>query len=260
MTIAEKPGIQVSTDGQVAIVTMMRPPHNTVSLEVARDLADTFEELDSTSDIRSLVLAAEGKSFCAGADLSNAFQNVEESIASTKRFYNEVVRLHANRKPIVAAVQGPAIGAGVGMTLIADFRIASPEARFAANFVKLGFHPGYGLTHTLPNVIGAQNARMLLLTGRRLKAEEALTIGLVDRVVDAAELRAAAVALAAEIAENAPLAVQSTRATLRGSLAESVRRQLEHEFARQTELMTTADFAEGVAAVRERRPGKFVGR
>jgi enoyl-CoA hydratase/carnithine racemase len=260
MTVTEKPGIQVSIDGYVALVTMIRPPHNTVSLEVARDLADTFEELDGVNDVRSIVLAAEGKSFCAGADLSNAFQDVEESVASTKRFYDEVVRLHTNQKPVVAAVQGPAIGAGVGMTLIADFRIASPEARFATNFVKLGFHPGYGLTHTLPALVGAQNARMMLLTGRRLKAEEALAIGLVDHVVEQSHLRAAAIALAAEIAENAPLAVQSTRATLRAGLASSVRRQLDHEFSRQTELMKTADFAEGVASVRERRPGKFVGR
>jgi hypothetical protein len=122
-----------------------------------------------------------------------------------------------------------------------------------ANFVKLGFHPGFGITHTLPRLIGEQRAALMCLTGRRIKAEEALSWGLVDEVVPLSELRAAALRLAGEIAENAPLAIQSTRATMRRDLADAVKRQTDREFVEQNALRQTKDFAEGVRAVAERR-------
>jgi enoyl-CoA hydratase/carnithine racemase len=173
--------------------------------------------------------------------------------------YVEAVRLYSAKKPIVAAVQGAAVGAGLGLTLVADFRIASPDARFTSNFVKLGFHPGFGVTCALPRLIGEQKAALMCLTGRRIKAEEALAWGLVDEMVPLEELQGAALRLAAEIAENAPLAVQSTRATLRAGLAEAIRTQTDHEMKEQTWLRATKDFAEGVRAVNERRAGNFVG-
>src|SRR5690606_4453570 len=122
-------------------------------------------------------------------------------------------------KPIVVAVQGAAVGAGLGLALVGDFRVAAPEARFTANFVKLGFHPGFGLTHTLPLLIGQQRANLMFLTGRRIKPDEALAWGLVDQVCEAPVLLPTAQALAREIAENAPLAVVATKKTLRGDLA-----------------------------------------
>ena len=137
--------------------------------------------------------------------------------------------------------------------------IAAPEARFAANFVKLGIHPGFGLTHTLPRLIGVQKAALLMYTGRRLNAEQALAWGLVDEVVEASDLRAAARRLADEIAEAAPLAVVATRATLRQGLFDAFRDQVRHESEEQTKLLATADAREGVAAVAERRPGRFIG-
>jgi len=170
------------------------------------------------------------------------------------------VRLFSTELPIVAAVQGAAIGAGLGLALVADFRVAAPEARFAANFVKLGFHPGFGLTHTLPRLIGRQNAARMFLTGERFDAEAALKMGLADEVAPLDQLLARAHALAASIAENAPLAVRSTRKTLRGDLAAAVRAQTDHEFVEQQWLMKTDDFREGVKAVNERRPGDFRGR
>src|SRR6185436_1909247 len=144
--------------------------------------------------------------------------------------YSEAVRLFRCKKPVVAAIQGAAIGGGFGLALVADFRVASPDARFGANFVKLGIHPGFGLTHTLPRVIGQQKAALMFLTGRRLTGEEALAWGLVDKLVAPESLRAEAMGLAQEIAENAPLAVQSTRATLRGDLGDKVQAQTDHEF------------------------------
>jgi enoyl-CoA hydratase/carnithine racemase len=138
--------------------------------------------------------------------------------------------------------------------------VVAPEARFAANFANLGFHPGFGLSYTLPRIIGTQRASLMFYTGRRIKGEEAVAWGLGDILAPAEELRAVARNLAAEIAACAPLAVRSTRATMRAGLAEAVKAQLEHELSEQDRLRQTEDFQEGVRAVRERRPGRFIGK
>jgi enoyl-CoA hydratase/carnithine racemase len=260
MTTNQFGDIHITRDAHVARVTLALPPHNMMSVDLARDLADALESLDADMSIRAVVLAAEGKSFCAGADLTHRSSDGPIPERAINPLYDQAVRLFATKLPIVAAVQGPAIGAGLGLSLVADFRVAGPDAKFAANFTKLGFHPGFGLTHTLPRVVGQQNASLLFLTARRIKADEALRLGLVDQLADADQLLPAAHALAAEIAETAPLALRSTRATLRGDLAAAVRAATAHEFSEQQWLMKTADFREGVASVNERRPGNFTGK
>lgn len=250
--------VRVAVDGHVAVVTIDRPPHNHVSVEFMRDLADAFDAIDGEIELRCSVLQAEGKNFCAGADLVS--REDQGGLGSVNPLYDEAVRLFSAKKPIVAAVQGAAVGAGLGLAVMADFRIASPDARFAANFVKLGFHPGFGLTHTLPRLIGPTKAELMFLTGRRVKAEECLPWGLVDDVVPLEDLRAAALRLAREIAENAPLAIVSTRKTLRSDLAAAVRAQTDIEAAEQAWLRKTEDYKEGVRSVSERRVGAFVGR
>jgi len=252
--------LKVTLEGHVATVTIDRPPNNHVSVELMSDLADALESLDNSNNCRAVVLASAGKAFCAGADLVAPDGIAGKGMGGINALYDQAVRLFSVETPIIAAVQGAAVGAGLGLALVADFRVAAPEARFAANFVKLGFHPGFGLTHTLPRLIGQQRANLMFLTGRRVKAEEALGWGLVDEVVPLANLLASAQALAAEIAENAPLAVLATRKTLRQGLAEAVRAQTNHEHAQQTILRATEDFAEGVRAVQERRAGRFTGR
>ena len=247
--------VTVTQANHVATVEIDRPPHNHVSVELMSELADALEALDADKDCWAVVLCSAGKNFCAGADLAGGKLNPDQS-PTLNPLYVQAVRLFSTRKPIVAAVQGAAVGAGLGLAVVADFRIAAPDARFAANFVKIGFHPGFGLTHSLPRLIGLQRASLMFLTGRRIKAQEALAWGLVDEVAD--DARAAAHRLAAEIAENAPLAVQSTRATLRGDLAAQVKAQTDHEHDEQAWLRQTADFAEGVRAVAERRIGNFV--
>jgi len=250
--------VSVAKVGNVAVVTIDRPPHNHVTVEFMRDLADAFDAIDAEVELRCSVLQAEGKNFCAGADLVRSESS--GGLGAVNPLYDEAVRLFSAKKPIVAAVQGAAVGAGLGLALVGDFRVAAPEARFAANFVKLGFHPGFGLTHTLPRAIGEHRANLMFLTGRRVKAEDGLGWGLVDEVVPAAELRDAALKLAGEIAENAPLAVVATRKTLRGDLAAAVKEQTDHEHIQQTALRATDDFQEGVRAVAERRAGNFQGR
>ncbi|HEV2364841.1 MAG TPA: enoyl-CoA hydratase/isomerase family protein [Caulobacteraceae bacterium] len=245
--------------GHVAALTIDRPPVNFISVELVRNLADALAEADADKDVRAVVLAAAGKTFCAGADLASPAGVGGQGMQGINPLYVECVRLFSAVKPMVAAVQGAAVGAGLGLALVADFRVCAPEARFTSNFVKLGFHPGFGITHTLPRVVGTQRATLMCLTGRRIKGEEALAWGLADAVVPLPELKDAAIRLAAEIAENAPLAVTATRATLRAGLAEAVKVQTDLELVEQSRLRTTADFAEGVRAVNERRPGVFVG-
>jgi enoyl-CoA hydratase/carnithine racemase len=158
------------------------------------------------------------------------------------------------------AVHGAAVGGGLGLALAADFRVTCPEARFCANFTRLGFHPGFGLTTTLPEVIGKTNAALMLYTSRRVAGEEAYRMGLADVLVAQDQVRAAAQELAAEIAENAPLGLIATRATMRAGLADRVRVATEHELAEQTRLRLTDDFREGVKAMAERRVPSFACR
>jgi len=260
MTVKTQYGdVGVRIEGHVAVLTFDRQPNNHVSVEAMRDLADALFAVDAKTNLRVSVLKTGGKVFCAGADLVNPGGVGAQGMQGINPLYVEAVRLFSAKKPIVAAVQGAAVGAGLGLALVADFRVAAPEARFTSNFVKLGFHPGFGVTYTLPRIVGEQKAALMCLTGRRVTGEEALAWGLADVIAPLAELEAAALKLANEIAENAPLAVQSTRATLRAGLAEAVKARTDHEMAEQTWLRKTKDFAEGVRAVNERRAGNFVG-
>jgi len=248
-------------DGHVAIVEIRRPPHNFFDIELIRGLADLFEALDRDEACRSIVLAAEGTAFCAGADFSRRDRSVvpgEEQ--KSNPLYDEAVRMFSCVKPVVAAVHGAAVGGGLGLAMVADFRVACPQARFAANFNRLGFHPGFGLSVTLPRVIGLQRAALMFYTGRRVGGDEAYSMGLADVLVPQEQVRAEAVKLAQEIALSAPIAVLSTRATLRGGLADEVRRAVAHEGAEQVRHFRTEDFREGVAAMAARRAPQFKGR
>ncbi len=253
--------VEIGSD-YVATVEIHRPPHNFFDDALIRNIADAFEALDKDDRCRGLLLCAEGKSFCAGANFTSRPENNPLNQAQTSGsnpLYLEAVRLFRCKKPVVAAIQGPAIGGGLGLSLVSDFRVAAPEARFAANFVKIGIHPGFGLTYTLPRLIGPQRASMMFLSGRRIDGETAVAWGLADQLSPLDRLREDAHALIAEVAEGAPLAIISTRATLRDKLADMVEAQTRHELAEKTRLMKTADHREGVKAVAERRPGKFIG-
>jgi len=252
--------VHVVRDGHVAILTFARPPHNFADLALIEAISAAFDAADDDPQTRAIVLQSDGRIFCAGADLARDNPVAEDRPAGVRNpFYVAAARLFAVTKPVVAAVQGSAVGAGLGLALVADFRVAAPEARFVANFVQLGFHPGFGISAVLDRVVGRQRSLLMNLTGRRIKAEQAADWGLVDMLVPADRLRDEALALAQEIAAGAPLAVQSTRKTLRGDLFDLVQRQTDHELAEQAWLQRTADFAEGVRAVNERRPGNFTG-
>ena len=257
--------IGVETSGFVAVVEIRRPPNNFFDIALIRELAGVLEALDDDRSCRAIVLAAQGKAFCAGANygdgstLDQEGRRPGEQAQPVAHLYVEAVRLFRTRKPIVAAVHGAAVGGGLGLAMVADFRVTCPEARFCANFTRLGFHPGFGLTVTLPDAIGKTNAALMFYTSRRFTGEDAYRMGLAQALVAQDRVRATAHQLAAEIAQNAPLGIVSTRATLRADLADRVARATEHELREQTSLRNTQDFKEGVKAMAERRVPNFAG-
>ncbi len=265
--MANTPDLGTSLKDLVATVEIQRPPHNFFDYGLIQQLADTFEELDHNDDCRAIVLCAQGKAFCAGANFgdgrrlqSSGSADGAPSGGTAGHLYVEAVRLFGCKKPVVGAIQGAAIGGGFGLALVPDLRVGCAETRFAANFTRLGFHPGFGLTATLPRVIGETKAAMMFYTSRRVKGEDAYRMGLLDEFVTLENVRQAAWDLAREIAVNAPLALISTRQTMRGDLAELVRKATDHELKEQNWLRQTEDFKEGVAATSDRRLPNFAGR
>ena len=254
--------IGVERDGHVAVVEIRRPPNNFLDVELLGNLATTLEELDRDPACRAVVLAAQGKHFCAGGNLKQRLEaeaRGEKFVPAQRHPYKEARRLIATRKPIVAAVQGAAIGAGLGLAVFPDFRVTCKEARFAANFSAIGFHPGFGLTVTLPRLVGHQKARWLMLTGERIGGEEAFAIGLADRLVAQDQVRPVAVEMAQQLAKAAPLSVQATRETLNLDLIAAFRAATERESFEQNWLRETNDYKEGVEAAAARRDANFTG-
>jgi len=247
--------LALARHGHVAHLALHRPPHNHVDVDLIGRLAEHLEALDADDGCRAIVLSSSAKAFCAGAD----FGGVREGGAAFDPgpFYVHAMRLFRTRKPIVAAVQGAAVGAGLGLALVADFRVTCVGARWSANFNRLGFHPGFGLSVTLPNLVGAQQAALLFYTGRRIDGAAAVRIGLADELVDDGEVLPRALALAQEIAASAPLAVEATRETLRLGLAERIAEANRRELALQQVQFRSDDFREGVAAMAERRAPIF---
>ena len=257
--------IGVDLAEMVATIEIRRPPHNFFDIDLIRQIADACEGLDKDTACRAIVLASQGTAFCAGAKLGEGtdVQDVLVKRSETGQaghLYIEAVRLYRTGKPMVGAIHGAAVGGGLGLALVPDMRVTCPEARFSANFTRLGFHPGFGLTHTLPALIGPSRAALMFYTSRRVPGDEAVKIGLADVLVAQAEVRSAAQKLAREVAECSPLGVLATRATLRAGLADRVRAATDHELKEQTRLRQTSDFKEGVDAVNERRMPRFVGR
>ena len=244
-------------DDYVATVEIRRPPNNFFDRALLASIVEAFDELSRDEQCRAIVLCSEGRHFCAGVDVSGPPPSKDKEAG---HLYDEAVKLFANPTPVVAAIQGAAVGGGLGLALMADFRVASPDARFSANFARLGFHHGFGLTVTLPRLVGQQRAAEMLYTGQRVKSDEALRIGLCDRLATADTVRDLSRSLASEIAQSAPLAVRSIRDTLRGDLSEEIRVATDHEKAEQDRLQQTSDFREGIGASMERRPHEFRGR
>jgi 2-(1,2-epoxy-1,2-dihydrophenyl)acetyl-CoA isomerase len=244
----------------IAVVTFERPPANFFSLEMIGELADTLEAIGADGTTHAVVIRAAGKHFCAGADFTVLDADGERQLIDVEELYRHAARIFAQPVPLVACLHGAVIGGGLGLGLAADFRVAASDARISANFARLGIHQGFGLSVTLPRTVGWAAATRLLYTGQSLNGAEAAGMGLVDLTTTADSVVSASLALAADIASSAPLAVRSIRHTMRGALLEEVRTAISREVREQRLLFATADFGEGVSAARERRQPEFIGR
>jgi enoyl-CoA hydratase/carnithine racemase len=244
-------GISFHTCSHVGRIILSRPPHNYFNWDMISQIADLIESFDADPVIRAYLITSNQKHFCAGADFS------EGNRPDPRPIYQAATRLAAHRKPLVAAVRGAAVGGGLGLALTADIRMGSTDAWFQANFVKIGLSPGFGLSHTLPRLVGEHRARELFLTGRRVDAGEALSIGMIDRLVSLDDLDEAAMAFARDLAESSPAALHATRQVLADHDGQCFAAAVESELSFQRPLFASPDFDEGVAAARERRTPVF---
>lgn len=225
--------VDLSSEDDVAIVRICRPPHNFFDADLVGAIADHLETVGATHKV--VVLHSEGRNFCAGADLQAAATSAFSR--SGAHLYDEALRLFRQPLPIVAAVQGKAVGGGVGLALAADLRVGTPETKFLVPFARIGTHQGFGLSVTLPDAVGLPAATDMLYTGRVVAGEEAMRLGLLQRLVTAEQLLDEARAIARAIAEASPAAIGSIRATLRGARIDDIVAAMAHERREQQRLM-----------------------
>jgi enoyl-CoA hydratase/carnithine racemase len=253
----------------IATVTLNRPQRlNTISREMLSQLSSLFLKADADPDVRVIILTATGRAFCAGLDMASATKGTGIGSANDANNSRTTLDLKSAppivmfnmEKPTICAMNGAAAGYGMDVALGCDMRIMAESAKFAAAFVKRGVVPESGGTWFLPRMIGWAKAAELIFTGRTLSARESLEMGLTNEVVDDAELMTRANAVAAEIAANAPLAVQAAKRMMRSGLSESFGDHVHHVFLQLLPLFRTADFREGMASFLEKRPAKFTGK
>lgn len=248
----------------VALLVLDLPERrNAMSEEMTASWVAAIDHLAADERLRAVVVTGEGSAFCAGgntawlADEPDA--TVDELRDKMLPFYRAWLAIRKLEVATIAAINGPAIGAGLSIALACDIRYAARGARMGVPFVKLGLHPGMATTYLLPEVVGAAAARDLLLTGRLVDADEALGLGMVSRVIDPASLRKEAVAAARGIAATAPIASRLTKMALARGHA-GVDECLAWEALAQPVTMATADLQEGIRAVVEKRSPRFEGR
>jgi len=252
-------GVSTRIAGDVGIVEFANGPANYFTADLLDRIADAMGQAHADG-ARALVLSSPGKHFCAGADFSSIGPSVRERGDTARRTYAAGLRIFKQPLPVVAAVQGAAVGGGLGLACAADFRIVTPQTRLEANFTRLGFHPGFGLSVVLPHIIGPHSASLMLLESRPVRGNQAFEMGLADGLAERDVLIEAAVAFAEELASRAPLAVQAVRATLRRNLIRQVEDVLDWEEAEQRRLWATADAGIGMSAAKGRESPVFVGR
>jgi enoyl-CoA hydratase len=251
----------------VVLVTVNRPDRlNAITFEMFDELHDLCDRLQKDADARAVVLTGAGRGFCSGLDLDEAEtlpgMSPHEMMLGQQHWAGAFVKIHELPQPVIAAVNGPAAGGGLSLALTADIRIASPRARFNAAFVRIGLSAGdVGSSWSLPRVVGLGHAAEIMLTGRFVDAEEAATIGLVNRVVPEDELLDAAFEIAEQIAANTPFGVTLTKRVLNANVdAGSLSQAVEVENRGQTLATRGADFAEALSAFREKRAAAFTSR
>ena len=249
----------------VAVLTLDNPDQrNAMSDEMTASWVAAIEELAGDRDLRAVVVTGEGTAFCSGGNTgwiaSEPDATVDHLRTRMIAFYRAWLSIRRLEVPTIAAVNGPAIGAGLCLALACDLRYAVQGARLGAPFVRLGMHAGMAATYLLPHVVGEAHARDLLLTGRTVDADEALRLGLVSRVLPPETFVADVLEVAAGIAATAPIASRLTTVALRDGGHADLETAVQWEGLAQPLTLATADLQEGIAAAREKRPARFAGR
>ncbi|MBB6426863.1 enoyl-CoA hydratase/isomerase family protein [Sphingopyxis sp. JAI128] len=257
--------IRIERSGAVGLVIMARAEANNSSRpQTLREICEAVDELTADETIRAIILAADGKHFSAGADFAFLDDLTRMDTAAIRHqvythFQGAARRLYHCPKPTIALVQGAAVTVGCELALACDFRIVADGAFFQESWVKLGIMPPLGGTYLLPRLIGMTRAADMCLRGRAVKAEEALAIGLATELVAPDALRSRGLELADELARAAPLAYSAIKTALRRGGETSMDAEWSANLPQQALLLTSADFREGLAAVRDRRPPEFGG-
>lgn len=253
------------THEHVARVELARPDSlNAYNEELLHDLVPTLESLDDAREVRALVLTGEGKGFCAGVDLDDmplsADQDLAEYEAGLGLFQNVVATLRGMSTPVVAAVNGYAMGAGCDTALACDFRIAGESATMAETFVDVGFVPGDGGAYLLPRIVGEAKAKELIMTGKHVSGEDLVEWGLARECVPDEDLQAVATEFAAELASGPPVAIAESKALVNEAFDVDLETAHQHATRAQRICSQTADHEEAVQAFAEDRDPEFEGR
>ena len=261
------PRVLLALDGAVATITLNRPDQmNALDLPSLLELERAIAKVAGDSDVRCVVVTGNGRAFCAGADVKE-WASTEPGAAEQEPTEDWVTvshrimaRLYRLPKPVIAAVNGVAVGAGLDLALACDFRVAADLARFGSVYVRIGIPPDAGASYFLPRIVGVTTAKELIYTGRIIDAGEAERIGLVSRVVPAAELAAHVQGFAAELASGPTVAIGMAKENIQEHGTSSIESALRSEQRAERYCETTADHVEGLAAVNEKRPPHFEGR
>jgi enoyl-CoA hydratase len=252
------------SDGVALLVLDNPDQRNAMSDQMTASWVAAVDELAGDPSVRAVVVTGEGSAFCSGGNTSWIASEPDASVDHLRTrmmaFYRAWLSIRRLEVPTIAAVNGPAIGAGLCLALACDIRYAAAGAKLGAPFVKLGMHAGMAGTYLLPNVVGEAAARDLLLTGRVVDADEALRLGLVSRVVEPAVFLDDVLATAAQVAATAPVASRLTKLALLDGGHADFESCLQWEALAQPVTLATEDLQEGIRAAREKRPPVFTGR
>ena len=256
--------VRITDAGPIRTLELNRPgSKNSLTLDVNRRLIDALTDAATNASVRCVVLRGAGGSFCSGLDLRilSDLQHDRSQLEQNLRtlFHGLIRALRDLPKPVVAFVDGPAVGFGCDLALACDLRIATERARFGEIFVQRGLMPDGGGTYVLPRLVGLGKAMELLLTGDLVEPGEALRLGLVNRVVPSAELDARGAELAEKLAAAPPLVVARVKDAVYKSLNGTFDEALEREVTGQLALLASKDFAEGLDAFFAKRPPRFRG-
>jgi enoyl-CoA hydratase/carnithine racemase len=260
------PAAVYESSGGVGVLTLNRPDNrNSMTPELLEAFAEAVAQAKSDPEARAILITGKGSCFSAGADFRSEMQRDADGPHRMPHersygMYTPFLGVFDLEVPVIGALNGHAVGGGFGLALVCDIRFASREAKYGANFTRIGLHPGMAITYLLPRLVGPSKAAELLYTGQLITGEEAERIGLVSRALPAEEVLPVAMETARTIAANAPLAVRMTKRTLRRQLGWDVRGAAYEEGYAQAASLTTDDAAEGMRALLEKREPQFQGR